>query len=235
MPITNQVNKLNLGCGPYNTPQGWINLDGSWNARLSKYPALRFILWAIRVLPSQPFYTPWPSDVFVHDLRKRLPFQSDTADVIYSSHTLEHLYLEEAKRLLTECFRVLRPGGILRIVVPCLRVAVQEYMDEKPLNGMFQPGIVLSYADMLNMRLGFCTPEPPSYNTFHRMYSALTTFHTHKWMYDAKSLMLWLIWAGFVEVEEMGLHQSRIEDIETIEESGRVVGLGICVEGVKPG
>jgi predicted SAM-dependent methyltransferase len=218
MPITNQVNKLNLGCGPYNTPKGWINLDGSWNARLSKYPVLRFILRALGVLLAQAHDTPWPSDVFVHDLRKPLPFQDDSMDVVYSSHTLEHLHLEEAKRLLTQCFRVLRPGGVLRICVPDLRVAVQEYTEGKPFNEIHQAEMVLSNADMLNIKLGFCAPGPPSYNAFYRMYTALTNFHTHKWMYDAESLILWFVWAGFVEVEERKFHQSRIEDIGTIEE-----------------
>ena len=28
--------KLHIGCGPF-TPSGWVNLDGSWNAKLAKF------------------------------------------------------------------------------------------------------------------------------------------------------------------------------------------------------
>jgi len=54
-------------------------------------------------------------------------------------------------------------------------------------------------------------------------------------MYDADSLISHLNLAGFVEVQEMAFHQSRIVKIEQVEDAGRVLnGAGICVEGVKP-
>jgi hypothetical protein len=53
-------------------------------------------------------------------------------------------------------------------------------------------------------------------------------------MYDANSLIHHMESAGFVEVRRMALHESRIDDIEQIEDPSRVLkGEGICVEGIK--
>jgi hypothetical protein len=93
----------------------------------------------------------------------------------------------------------------------------------------------MSRADVLNTRLLFRTSEPPSGNFIFRIYTALNDFHSHKWMYDAESLCLYLRSAGFVEVDEMQFNQSRIDGIEAVEQAGRVLnGEGICVEGTKP-
>jgi len=115
--MAEQVKRLHLGCG-LNTPEDWINLDGSWNAWLAKHPIMRRLFKALRVLPPSLFNIPWSPDILFHDVRKPLPFQNESLCAIYASHLLEHLYLEEAKRLMKECFRVLQPGGILRMVVP---------------------------------------------------------------------------------------------------------------------
>ncbi|CAK9073414.1 Streptogramin A acetyltransferase (Virginiamycin acetyltransferase D) (Vat(D)) [Durusdinium trenchii] len=47
-----------------------------------------------------------------------LPIESDSAEIVYTSHTLEHIPNEAAEWFLSEVFRVLNPGGILRVTVP---------------------------------------------------------------------------------------------------------------------
>jgi hypothetical protein len=54
-------------------------------------------------------------------------------------------------------------------------------------------------------------------------------------MYDAISLIGYFKWAGFQDVLEMSLHQSRINDIEKIERNEQhFQGTEICVERIKP-
>ncbi len=91
---------LNFGCGSALHPE-WINLDSSAAA----------------------------PDVVAHDLRHALPFPSDSFDAAYGSHVLEHLEPDAASRLLRECNRILRPGGILRIVVPDLETIARLYLE----------------------------------------------------------------------------------------------------------
>lgn len=225
--------KLNLGC-ERNTPAGWVNIDGSWGAWLAKHPYLRRLLKRFQIFPEHVLTKPWPGDVLIHDVRKPLPFADGVASVVYSSHLLEHLYLSEAVNLLQECRRVLRPGGVLRMVVPDLRAMIDEYLGQGSLNQLEREK-GLAPADLLNQRLLLRKENPPAGSLIFKIYSILTDFHSHKWMYDAESLIRHVQQAGFSEVSAMPVHNSRIGDITKVELLGRVVnGAGICVEGIKP-
>jgi predicted SAM-dependent methyltransferase len=189
---------------------------------------------AAGVLPEWAADTKWPDNILVHDLRKPLPFRDEHAGAIYGSHVLEHLYLAEAESLLRECNRVLRPGGVLRVVVPDARAAVEEYLGKRPF-GDSEEKTSMHAADRLNERLGFRDRHSPAGSLPYRIYAALNDFHTHKWMYDEESLSARFEEAGFEEVRRMGYLETRIVGIESVELRKRVIDqCGICIEGVKP-
>jgi SAM-dependent methyltransferase len=91
---------INIGCGRVWHPD-WINLDHR---------------------PTAPEIRPF-------DIRKPLPFGEGVADAVYASHVLEHLERDEARRLLRNCRRILRPGGLLRVVVPDLEDLCRFYLE----------------------------------------------------------------------------------------------------------
>jgi predicted SAM-dependent methyltransferase len=93
------MKNLNVGCGSTFHPT-WVNVD------LASYY----------------------SEVQTCDIRKGLPYPDNTFDACYSSHVLEHLTRTEASNLLNECVRVLKPGGVIRVVVPDLEKIVQLYL-----------------------------------------------------------------------------------------------------------
>ena len=66
-----------------------------------------------------------------HDLSSSspFPFKDSTFDCIYSSHTLEHLTLSSVTHVLNEAYRILKPGGIIRIVVPDFALYHQNYLN----------------------------------------------------------------------------------------------------------
>lgn len=90
---------LNLGCGSRFHRQ-WVNVD-----------------WA----PSAP-------GILVHDLRKPLPFEDKSFDIVYHSHVLEHFDRSDAERFLSECYRVCDVGGVIRVAVPDLEMIVTMYL-----------------------------------------------------------------------------------------------------------
>src|ERR1700680_660258 len=140
------LDKLNLGCGP-NAPVGWVNVDGSWNAWFSNHQFLRTALRVVGVIDAN-HGAQWKARPLVHDLTKPLPFEENTFSCVYASHILEHLYLADAQTLLSECRRVLRPGGVIRLVVPDLRSIAATYLKKKNGGNLFHPEQVVA-ADKL--------------------------------------------------------------------------------------
>jgi len=67
-------------------------------------------------------------DVIQHDLRTRLPLNDGSCAVVYHSHVLEHFPRAFALLFLQECYRVLAPGGVLRVVVPDLEAIARLYL-----------------------------------------------------------------------------------------------------------
>jgi len=222
--------KVNLGCGP-NAPDGWLNVDGSWNAWLSNHRFLRSALETLGLI-NPNHGAQWKVRPLVHDLTEPLPFRDNTVSAVYAAHVIEHLYLTRAQDLLSECKRVLRPGGVLRLVVPDLHSMVASYLKKKSGPLSFEK---IEAADELNEKLGFRSPAPPNGNLLFKFYYLWKDFHHHKWMYDSDSLKRYLEQAGFTDVVEKGFRESDIPGIEEVEDPGRVLdGAGICLECKKP-
>lgn len=62
-----------------------------------------------------------------YNLLKGFPYPDNKFDTVYHSQVLEHIPKEEAAGFLKECHRVLKEGGIIRVVVPDLENIIGEY------------------------------------------------------------------------------------------------------------
>lgn len=93
----------NFGSGAF-YHQRWRNFD---------YPGLSSYYKAIQGKEGVDFTA---VDLCGPDLR--LPFGHSEVALIYCSHTLEHLERASAERFLSECKRVLKPGGVMRLALP---------------------------------------------------------------------------------------------------------------------
>ena len=91
--------KLHLGCGP-NIKEGYVNVDA-----------------------------------FVDDPRvvkadiTNLPYADNSVDEILSEHVFEHVGFAEEERLFRECYRVLRPGGLLVVETPDMEWLCRAFMN----------------------------------------------------------------------------------------------------------
>lgn len=64
---------------------------------------------------------PWEnydSDVDCSQPLDRTRFPDECADVVFSEMMLEHITPRQAYSFLDDCHRILRPGGLIRIVIP---------------------------------------------------------------------------------------------------------------------
>jgi len=215
---------LHLGCG-LNAAPGWLNIDGSWSAWVARRPWLKAGLGVFGVRIDAA----WSRDIVSHDLRNPLPLPDGRFTGVYASHVLEHLYFEEAQRLLKECHRVLEPGGVLRVVVPDLAAIIGEYADGK---GFAAAVAADTPADRVNLRLLMHSADAPS--LARRLFRVFCDFHSHKWMYDTASLSFHLQQAGFHDIHPCALYDSRLVDIKAVERPDRILGgEGICLEARK--
>lgn len=89
-------NGLDIGCGSCKVFDHAIGFD---TARMERTDLSKV----------NPTHAEWVGDAHV------LPFKDDVLDYIVSKHVLEHL---EWKPALTEWVRCLKPGGVLRLIVP---------------------------------------------------------------------------------------------------------------------
>lgn len=142
-----ETRKVNLGCGPH-AIEGWQNFD------METHPG-----------------------VIARDLRKGFQnlFVNDSVDFIFSEHFIEHLDYFEGLYLLKECFRVLKPGGVLRISTPDLMTLVNDYKS-------------------VRLDRFFGTWEPA---TKCRMVNEGMRLWGHQFLYDEEEMIISLRCSGF--------------------------------------
>src|SRR5450631_1077887 len=107
--------RINLGSG-FQAVSGWVCIDRSPSVLLSRVPLVKRALRRMGIL-SEAHMTAWDPAIQRHDIRS-LPYADGSVDAIYSSHALEHIYLGEARQVLADSARVLRPGGMIRLALP---------------------------------------------------------------------------------------------------------------------
>jgi predicted SAM-dependent methyltransferase len=97
------VRRLNWGCGSSPKP-GWINSDRR----------------------------PCPGVDVVADILSGLPLDDDGIDYVVSVHALQEIPYPGLVPALRQLRRVLRPGGVLRLVLPDLDKGIRAYLAKSP-------------------------------------------------------------------------------------------------------
>src|SRR5580658_5791909 len=89
--------KLHIG-------SGWRLLDGWLNTDLELIP-----------------------EVMLMDATQRFPFGDGTFQYVYTEHMIEHVPYPQGLYMLQECHRVMRRGGVIRVITPDLAVILGLY------------------------------------------------------------------------------------------------------------
>lgn len=217
--------KLNIGCGAVR-PSGWVNADSSLNAHLQRIPVVGK---AVNKIFKTVEYN--NSNVVYMNVNKRWSeYKDHSVDVVYSSHMFEHLSLKTADLYLKESFRCLKPGGIIRVVVPDLYKICKKYILEYE-TGEDNPSEYIMWAINMNREgqygsnLGIVKKTVLEWQGYP---------HQHKFMYDEKSLTKKLKQAGFTDIIALEYGISRyIADIKEVEGT-RESYLSVYLEANKP-
>lgn len=213
--------RLHIGCGPSVYP-GWVNIDKSPSVLLGRLPALRRLLFRLRLLtPEQA--RGFPPGVVFADVSKRIPSDADTVAFIYCSHMIEHLSRWQALDFVRECHRVLRPGGWLRLATPDLELMVRDYVDRT--SPFMEEGFTAS--DAFCAEYGAYADDPG--NQARRMLRKLAGGDSHQWLYDEEGLKRLLGDGGFDIVQRRSFREGSVPELDVVEHRER----GLFVEARK--
>lgn len=208
------MKKVNLGSGTACLDE-WINIDSSFNARLAKYPRLQYLLFKIGVLPKKYYEMSWSKHIhkiMVRDVRKKLPFDDESIDFIYSSHLIEHLRKDEAEKVLRECFRVLKKGGLIRLVVPDLELMARNYLKEiEEIRNEGKRDFLPSERFLDILGVGVERTKTPC------ILKIFSSGSRHRWMYDLFSLKALLESCGFIDVQKRSYKEGVVPDTEFLD------------------
>jgi predicted SAM-dependent methyltransferase len=147
-----------------------------------------------------------------------MPLPDNSADVLYSSHMMEHLDHAEALGFLREAYRVLRPGGVIRLVMPDLRKIAQDYMANGDADAFVRDTLMF-------------TDRPRTLLAWLR--HIITGPRHHLWMYDGRSLVRHLTEAGFLGAAQLAPGKTNIIEPGALSLSERAAE-SVFVEAVKP-
>ena len=157
--------RVNVACGPHVAP-GLVNLD---------------------LFATSPEIIRW-------DCRWTLPFRDDSVAGIRAEQFVEHLETrEELPSFLADCLRVLKPGGVLRVIVPDARRYIEAYL-RPDLSGFEELKFMIPFPPELPKRMDVLS------HIFHQE-------HEHRHGYDFENLSDRLVTAGFVSVTRVDFRQ----------------------------
>ena len=158
--------RLNLACGR-DLRYGWVNID---------------------MLP--PLNIPAGVDYVQHDLRKGLPDQFRSVNMITMSHVSEHLTTEDNITLLRHCYKRMVPGGSLFIELPDFVSVIKAYLD-KDWNYFRHPAI-----------MHFCKDRMMGTLLDYALHQRVNGIPEHITFIDSEIMIYILREAGFTTIHE---------------------------------
>ena len=207
----------NLGCGNKTHPL-CVNIDWSVYARIKRNPVGRRMAPVIFNGDRLEQFNNLDENVVVHDLRKGIPLDSQTADMVYHSHVLEHVDRDAVPTFFAEILRVLKPGGLHRVVVPDLEQYARAYLASFDAGLADAEAATQHDASVSQMLLQMVRRE--AYGTSRQrplrrqaenlvLGDARKRGETHMWMWDRVNLAQALADAGFRDCQVVDWQTSR--------------------------
>jgi len=239
---------LNLGCGTKaSSDPAVVNIDWSIYLRFKRRKLLAAtapIFFRGRRLEK---FKALPENILVHNLAKGIPFESNSVDAVYHSHVLEHLDRKTGKAFVMEVHRVLKPGGVHRIVVPDLEEACQRYLEHIAVcdgnaeeAGRHDTYVAAMIEQCVRSEAGGTSRQTPVRRYVENLIlgSARQRGETHQWMYDRINLGALLRDCGYRDVRQQQFDSSLIANwnkygLDQKEDGTEYKEESLYMEGVK--
>jgi predicted SAM-dependent methyltransferase len=142
-------------------------------------------------------------------VRKHFPLEGNTFDYIFAEEVIEHLIFREGRQMLLECFRILKPGGKIRLTTPDLNFLVSLYHPEKTeLQKRYISHIIKCH--LPDLKEIYPRQEVFVINNNFRAWG-------HKFIYDYDTLSYAMSKIGFVDIKRYSIRESDDENLRGLE------------------
>lgn len=209
---THEVRKLQIGTGGNPLP-GWLNTD----------------------------LEPTAAEVAYLDATKPFPMKDESFSSVFSEHMIEHITYKDGLFMLQEVYRVLKPGGKVRIATPDIKQIIALYTpvkneaqkqyltwSAKEHMGLYSPekSPLQKHRrewDLAHEHITRFFPDPAQdsacfvVNNFFRSYG-------HLFLYDEQTLAAALAAAGFTDVVRCQPGESGDDALSGLESHGTLIG-----------
>jgi SAM-dependent methyltransferase len=201
------MNKLYVqyGCG-LSAPKEWTNFDVSPSLKIQKIPLIGKVI-------SKKFGAIFPDNVLFGDIIQGLPLQDNSCDGLFCSHVLEHLSLNDFRIALKNSYKIVKPGGVFRCIVPDLELAARNYIKDLDA-GKKTSSVTFMGIDTL---IGLID-RPKGIKGFVSSYFGN---HQHLWMWDYSSLSYELEKCGFKNIKRVYFNDSDHKMFNLLEDPER--------------
>ncbi len=158
------------------------------------------------------------------DLRFPFKIEDQCIDGIVSEHTLEHLSYNEASKALSECYRILKPGSTIRIIVPDFSLFIEKYSNNDIDWFEAWKNTLLADPSRKHMR-----------HNFTKMFALCFTanYYHHKSCWDFETIWTYASNAGFTNIVKRRYKEGTKPLVIDAEHGGRPM-VSIYVEASKP-
>lgn len=186
-----QKKYVQYGCGEI-APEEWMNFDASPTLRIQKTPFIGKLL-------KKRLNTVFPENVLYGDIIKGLPVPDNYCDGLFCSHTLEHLSLNDFRKALKNSYRILKEGGLFRIVMPDLESYARKYLAEVD-KGNAEAAFIFFEMSRMGVK------ERPK--GIKGIAASVFGNSGHLWLWDEASLKKELAAAGFKHIRRCDFDDS---------------------------
>ena len=174
-----KVKKLHIGCS-HASRDGWLPTDIS----------------------------PRSNSVIYLDATDKFPFDDNIFDYIYCEHMIEHINFFQARHMLDECFRIIKPKGKIRIATPDLDKYLSLIYDNKKKENL---EIINFYMDDLFSRY------PNDENAAMHILNLEMHSWGHKYLYNFATLKNQLVNSGFIKISQHDSGKSTDHNFKNME------------------
>jgi SAM-dependent methyltransferase len=196
--------RLNLGCGPGPALEdSYLYIDASRKLLIAKIPLINFVYETIFKETNS-----WDKRVKFKNVMN-LKLKRESIEYIYSSHLLEHLYLNQCIELVQSLYESLKIGGRIRFALPDYDKFIDQFVSTHRTNPLlasqnFQKALLSGPSEKPHLKL--------------RIWQFVTgDLHVHRWHPNFAIVEDLLQKAGFKDIKRCDFQSSKIFGIEKLE------------------